>query len=129
MKGFRHEKALWDYLRPRLAGKWERIEVAVGPEGFFDTMGTYNGRLIFVERKIADVPDKKLIEPGQIEFAKWMLSAGHSCYYIWGGRSTRAVQWTEALASAKLPFVRCLVAPDFFRPSARSMPAAVEARA
>lgn len=97
MKGFRDEGALWDYMRPKMRGKWERVELAVGPEGFFDLMGSFEKKLIFIERKISDAPNRRLVEPGQITFADWMMSCSHRCYFVWGGRTSKAVLFTEGL--------------------------------
>lgn len=97
-RGFRDEAELWTWMRPKMIGKWERVECFF-PEGFFDVMGSYQKKLIFIERKISDKPDRKLIEPGQITFAKWMMSCGHECWYAWGGRSVRRILFTPALAA------------------------------
>lgn len=95
-KGFRSEADLWTAMRPKMLGKWMRVENVV-EEGFFDLMGSYRSRLVFVERKISDAPNRELVEPGQIEFCKWMQQCGHDCYFVWGGRTSKNVLWTEGL--------------------------------
>lgn len=109
-KGFRSEADLWTYMRPRIKGKWMRMENSV-EEGFYDLFGSYEKRLIFVERKISDAPNRSLVEPGQIEFAKWMLQCGHDCYLVWGGRSSRNVLWTYGLDFSPAGLCR----PEFWR--------------
>jgi hypothetical protein len=96
-KGFRDEAKLWDYMRPKMRGKWERVELAIGPEGFFDLMGSFEKKLIFVERKISDAPNRSLVEPGQFTFAEWMMSCGHECFFVWGGRTSKNVLFTKGL--------------------------------
>lgn len=95
-RGFRSEADLWTFMRPRILGKWMRIENSV-EEGFFDLMGSFKKKLVFVERKVSDAPNRDLVEPGQIGFAEWMMSCGHECYFVWGGRTSRNVLWTRGL--------------------------------
>lgn len=108
-KGFRSEADLWTYMRPRIKGKWMRMENSVS-EGFYDLFGSHRGRLLFVERKISDAPNRDLVEPGQIEFAKWMLQCNQDCYFVWGGRTTRNVLWTKSLDFSP----KGLCVPDFW---------------
>lgn len=110
MKGFRDEAALWTYMRPRILGKWMRVENSV-EEGFFDLFGSYKGKLRFVERKISDAPNRNLLEPGQHDFAKWMMQCGHEVYFVWGGRTTRNVIFTRGLEFG--PEAVCK--PDFWK--------------
>lgn len=113
MSGFRSEARLWDFMKPRMRGKWMRIENSV-EEGFFDLMGSVNQKLIFIERKVADAPDKDLIEPGQLLFAKWMKSCGHDCWYAWGGRTKNKVLFTPALVVSDMPFGIPIARPVFW---------------
>lgn len=113
VSGFRDEARLWTWMRPRMRGKWMRIENSV-EEGFFDLMGSVNQKLIFIERKVADTPNKELIEPGQLLFAKWMRGCGHDCWYAWGGRSAKVVLFTPALETPAAPFGVVVGRPVFW---------------
>ena len=91
MSGFKSEKQLWQYLKPRLAGDWWRVETIM-PEGFPDAMGIFNGRLIFLELKIGE-PAVKSLRLSQVSFMLRMSNAPEvHCYVAFGSRTGKNVE-------------------------------------
>lgn len=79
--GFKDEKHLWKWMRPRMLGRWSRYEPLLGA-GIPDALGTYSelaGNLQFLELKVGH-PTIDALEPSQIEFLKWMEDAQVDCY-------------------------------------------------
>lgn len=109
MTGFRDEAQLWTWMRPKMKGKWERVE-CIMPEGVPDVMGTCDGDLVWIERKIG-LPNRKAMEPGQIAFFEWMEGClyGPQCWVAWGDPKSKLVRFTLGLV-----FDYCFPADDCF---------------
>jgi len=69
MAGFKDEKQLWKWMKPRLQGRWERLE-AIFPVGMPDAFGTFDDMLHFVELKVGR-PTLTTLRPEQREFIRW----------------------------------------------------------
>jgi len=95
MRGFRDEGALWDYMRPRMLGRWERVEV-IHPEGMPDIFGTHGGYSHWIERKVgSSYSVRKMMEPGQIEFFDWLDKSTDDVglWVVVGGDNNKSVTW------------------------------------
>ena len=64
---WKDEVQLWEWLKPRLKGKWTRLEVSY-PAGLCDSMGLWHGQTIWLEHKVGK-PSKTLFKTTQIDFA------------------------------------------------------------
>ncbi len=77
-----NEKKLWAHIRPRLRGRWTRVEVAV-PAGLFDALGLYRQQAYWLELKVAP-PSFKNLRASQQEFMLALLDHGlpaWSCFW------------------------------------------------
>ena len=106
MSGFRTEKQLWKWMRPRMAGEWKRVE-AIVPEGMFDLIGRANNTLHFVELKVG-FPSMKAVESSQKSFAKFLEGLPVRAWYVWGGLGEKDVLFFDA-------WTRHCIYPAFWR--------------
>jgi hypothetical protein len=107
--GFKDEKALWKWQRPRLKGKWDRYEL-VTPAGHPDIKGSYKFELFYIENKVGDYRDVKqrwkAMEGAQVEYLDWLSKCGQKCFVCFGGEKAKTVtfyRWADGWASLLFP--------------------------
>lgn len=106
MRSFKDEKALWNYIRPRLRGKWSRVET-VTPEGMLDSWGLYKSSQIWMELKVGK-PSISALRPSQHAFLIELLRHRQSAWTCFGYKG-------EVLFFAGVNFSDAKV-PPFYRP-------------
>ena len=104
---FKDEKALWEYIRPRLRGRWSRVE-AVTPEGMFDSWGLFGRGQIWMELKVGK-PTINALRPSQHSFLIELVRHDQPAWTCFGYRG-------EVLFFEGLDFDTAVV-PPFYRPS------------
>ena len=105
---FKDEKALWEYIRPRLRGRmWSRVET-ICPDGMFDAHGFFGQSQIWLELKVGK-PSIKALRPSQLEFLIELVRHDQPAWTCFGYRG-------EVLFFAGLDFDAAVV-PPFYRPS------------
>jgi len=107
VRSFRDEKALWDFIRPRLRGKWSRVET-VTPEGMFDSWGLYQQSQFWMELKIGK-PTINALRPSQHDFLIELIRHGQPAWTCFGYKG-------EPLFFEGLNFEIAKV-PPFYQPS------------
>lgn len=91
MRGFRNEKQLWGWLEKRLIGRWNRVE-AITPEGMPDVIGSYGGRVAFIELKVGE-PNVRVLRPKQKEFLIQAQDWGAQVFVAFGSQTEKKVTW------------------------------------
>jgi len=81
---WRDEEHLWGYLKPRMRGKWWRLEASC-PDGLTDSMGLWQGQTHWLEHKIGR-PSVQLLRPAQRTFALECRDHGVPWYACFGYR-------------------------------------------
>lgn len=105
---FKDEKALWEYIRPRLRGRmWSRVET-ICPDGMFDAHAFFGQSQIWLELKVGK-PSIKALRPSQLEFLIELVRHGQPAWTCFGYRG-------DVLFFAGLDFDTAVV-PPFYRPS------------
>ena len=105
---FKDEKALWEYIRPRLRGRmWSRVET-ICPDGMFDAHAFFGQSQIWLELKV-DKPSIKALRPSQLEFLYELVRHDQPAWTCFGYRG-------DVLFFAGLDFDTAVV-PPFYRPS------------
>jgi hypothetical protein len=107
------ETKLFEWLRPRLRGEWDRCEL-IFPAGIADAIGIYDGATHWLELKIGK-PSIDKMEPEQISFATKCHRHGAPYWVCFGYRG-------EALFFRYL-FFHHHEQPVFLRPRARNQSA------
>lgn len=67
MPAFKDEVALWEYIAPRMRGRWERLET-IYPPGLPDSFGLFRNQTWWLEHKVGK-PSLAALRPKQIDFA------------------------------------------------------------
>lgn len=93
MAGFKNEKEVWAFQKPRLVGKWDRYELMT-PAGHPDVKGSYRFEIFYIENKIG-APSYHALEESQKEYLKWLVDCGQHVYICFGGAATKNVQFFE----------------------------------
>jgi hypothetical protein len=102
MPGFNDEKQMWEFERKRLIGKrWQRYEL-IFPDGHPDVKGSYDDQIIYVENKVAEEPDRKLLTPAQREYIPWLIDCGEIVWFAWGDPKQKIIRFTWGLDFGKL---------------------------
>jgi len=105
---FKDEKALWEYIRPRLRGRmWSRVET-ICPDGMFDAHAFFGQSQIWLELKVGK-PSIKALRPSQLEFLIELVRHDQPAWTCFGYRG-------DVLFFAGLDFDAAVV-PPFYRPS------------
>lgn len=105
---FKDEKALWEYIRPRLRGRmWSRVET-ICPDGMFDAHAFFGQSQIWLELKVGK-PSIKALRPSQLEFLYELVRHDQPAWTCFGYRG-------DVLFFAGLDFDTAVV-PPFYRPS------------
>ena len=105
---FKDEKALWEYIRPRLRGRmWSRVET-ICPDGMFDAHAFFGQSQIWLELKVGK-PSIKALRPSQLEFLYELVRHDQPAWTCFGYRG-------DVLFFAGLDFDAAVV-PPFYRPS------------
>ena len=89
MSGFRTEKQLWKWMKPRMKGTWRRVE-AITPEGFPDVVGTHDGAIFFVELKVLSD-----VRSSQKKFLAWLQSGGCRVFIARGSDENKTVMFMD----------------------------------
>lgn len=74
--------ALWRHLKPRLRGKWWRMEV-ITPAGIPDLVGLFRGQTYWMEMKIGK-PDLKALRAEQRDFGIDCIESGVPFWLCFG---------------------------------------------
>ena len=108
MSGFKNEKEIWKYQKPRLRGNWERYEL-VTPAGHPDVKGSHKRRIIYIENKVGDEDTaerrRKAMQASQVTYCDWLVSCGHDVYVCFGSPSRRSVTFYHWLGRLLIPTV------------------------
>lgn len=100
---FDNTASVWKFARPRLAGRWWRVEV-VTPDGFPDVVGVRRGKVHFIEIKA----NGDTMRPSQIIFLGDCIADGASVFIL-AARGAR-LAWFQDVECA-----REITPPDFYR--------------
>lgn len=97
--GFKNEKELWEWQKPRLKGKWDRYELMT-PAGHPDVKGSYHFSIYYIENKVGDYTTQEqrraAMEPTQIEYMDWLqdcYSTANKVYVCFGSKKIKAARW------------------------------------
>ena len=91
MTGFKDEKELWQFQKPRLIGKWDRYELMT-PPGHPDVKGSYRRQIIYIENKVG-LPSLKAFEQSQLEYFKWLIECSQTVYTCFGSKDSKTTTW------------------------------------
>lgn len=92
-KGFKDEKAIWQYQKSRLVGLWDRYEL-VTPAGHPDVKGSYLRQIYYIENKVGDGSQGlKALEPSQKKYIRWLLRCGQRVWICFGDRYEKELVW------------------------------------
>jgi hypothetical protein len=101
---FATARQMWVHARPRLAGRWSKIET-IHPLGFPDWYGFVSGNVKFIEAKA----NGDNLRPAQVAWIETALADGIDVYIL-AARGSR-------LAWYRTPDMRVeILPPSFYRP-------------
>jgi hypothetical protein len=94
VSGFKNEKEMWQYQKPRLDGKWDRYEL-ITPSGHPDIKGSCRLRIYYIENKVGDykTPKTRLdaLRASQVKYFDWLTECGQSVYVCFGSTRRKEV--------------------------------------
>lgn len=96
MTGFRDEKEMWKFEKPRLRGRnWQRYEL-IFPDGHPDVKGSFGHRIIYIENKVAEIPSHDALRPSQKEHIEWLVSCGEEVWIAFGSSLFKRIRFVRA---------------------------------
>lgn len=113
MSGFKNEKEMWKYQKPRLRGyRWQRYEL-VEPAGHPDVKGCHRHKIIYIENKIGDfeTPEsrRKSLNADQHAYLNWLDACEHDTYVCFGSKKAKSVTFYPWRSRLMIP-----CCPDFW---------------